>query len=50
MLVNQVLILCLSTKARHRSVMTESKNKNYNGDCAKYATEADGAIIRKHLK
>lgn len=27
-------------------VMTESRHRNNNRDCAKYATETDGAIIR----
>lgn len=43
--VVQVLILSAGATGQMRFVMTESRYKNNNRDCAKYATETDGAII-----
>lgn len=49
--VVQVIFFPVSVfKGQTSFAMTESHYKNNKGDCAKYATEADGAIMTEDLR
>lgn len=43
-------LFCVRIQRTDEVCDDKSQDKNNNRDCAKYATEADGAIIRSHLR